>query len=131
LLLLLLCMQQVEQIEHQFSSKDLFDAFKLQLAKDFEQSGFPADFIHYLPANFFEVQRALVEQLELSKKRADATTMALLNRIDISEAQLKQSVKERLQENQLLIVAELIIKRVLQKVVIKQYYKTNEGPEHP
>jgi hypothetical protein len=36
-------MQDLPTIKSQLSSKDLFDAFKRQLAKDCEQSNFPAD----------------------------------------------------------------------------------------
>jgi hypothetical protein len=122
-------MQSLEQINDQFSSSDLFNAFKIQLAKDFEQSNFSTHFIQDLPTDFGGVQEKIAKELELSKKMADATTMALLNRIDISEAQLKQYVQEHTHENQLMTIAELIIKRVLQKVVIKQYYKRNEYPE--
>lgn len=48
--------------------------------------------------------------------------MHLLNRIDISEAQLRRYLTESGTENYFLLNAELIIKRVLQKVVVKQYY---------
>jgi hypothetical protein len=52
--------------------------------------------------------------------------MQLLYRIDISEAQLKRYLSE-LNEPYFSVIAELIIKRVLQKVVIRQYYKSNEN----
>jgi hypothetical protein len=53
--------------------------------------------------------------------------MQLLYRVDISEAHLKKYLNEANNENHLSTIAELIIKRVLQKVVIKQYYKLNEN----
>jgi hypothetical protein len=53
--------------------------------------------------------------------------MQLLYRVDISEVQLKKYLNEATNENHLSAIAELVIKRVLQKVVIKQYYKLNEN----
>jgi len=53
--------------------------------------------------------------------------MRLLNRIDISEAQLKKYLNENRNEDRFNVIAELIIKRVLQKVVIRQHYKSNEN----
>lgn len=122
-------MQSLEPINDQFSSKDLFKAFKIQLAKDFEQSNFSTDFILDLPADFRHIQAKIALELERTQKKADTTTMALLNRVDISETQLRQYLNEHIQENQIMTIAELIIKRVLQKVVIKQYFKKNEHSE--
>jgi hypothetical protein len=53
--------------------------------------------------------------------------MQLLNRIDISEAQLHRYLFEHQNENRLSTIAELIIKRVLQKVVIKQHFKQSKS----
>jgi hypothetical protein len=53
--------------------------------------------------------------------------MQLLYLIDISEAQLKKYLTENKKETHFNVIAELIIKRVLQKVVIKQYYKSKEN----
>jgi hypothetical protein len=50
----------------------------------------------------------------------------LLYRIDISEAQLKRYLNENKNESYFNVIAELIIKRVLQKVVIRQHYKNKE-----
>jgi hypothetical protein len=53
--------------------------------------------------------------------------MNLLYRIDISEAQLKRYLNKNKDESHFNVIAELIIKRVLQKVVIRQMYKNSEG----
>lgn len=119
-------MQEVVHQNDQFNSKDLFDAFKIQLAKDFGQSNFDAEFIMALEPDYVRIHDKIVQQLQLSEKRADSHVMQLLNRIDISETQLKNHLHERVNENRLATIADLIIKRVLQKIVIKQYYKKNE-----
>jgi hypothetical protein len=120
-------MQDLLRVNDQLSSKDLFYAFKIQLAKDFEQSNFQADFIKSLEPDYTSIQEKLVNELQRSEKRTDSNLMTLLYRIDISEAQLKKYLNEHSNENHLTTIAELIIKRVLQKVVIKQYYKKNEN----
>lgn len=122
-------MQNALQVNDQLRSKDLFNAFRIQLAKDFEQSNFQADFIKDLEPNYASIHGKIVEELLRSEKRADAHLMQLLNRIDIGEAQLKKYLHEHSHENYFMTMAELIIKRVLQKVVIRQYYKRNEGQQ--
>ena len=120
-------MQNSLQINDQLRSSDLFDAFKLQLAKDFEQSNFEPDFIKEFKPDFVNIHKQIVIALQRNEKRADSTLMQLLYRIDISETQLKKYLSEFTNEDQLSTIAELIIKRVLQKVVTKQYYKVNEN----
>jgi hypothetical protein len=120
-------MQNVLPINDQLNSKDLFDAFKMQLAKDFEQSNFPTDFIKTLEPDYAGIHQKIVGELQRCQNRADYNVMRLLYRVDISEAQLKKYLYKDKNENQLVTIAELIIKRVLQKVVIKLYYKRNEN----
>jgi serine phosphatase RsbU (regulator of sigma subunit) len=120
-------MRDLLLVNDQLSSKDLFDAFKRQLIKDFEQSNFQADFIKDLEPDYASIQEKIIGELQHSEKRTDSNLMTLLYRIDISEAQLKKYLNERSNENHLITIAELIIKRVLQKVVIKQYYKKNKN----
>jgi len=121
-------MRNLPNIRNQLSRKDLFDAFKKQLAKDFEQSSFPADFIEALEPNYNSIHEKIAFELERNEKRTGLNLMKLLNRIDISEAQLKKYLSEYKNESHFNVIAELIIKRVLQKVVIKQHYKNNENP---
>jgi hypothetical protein len=120
-------MQNLPDIKIQLSSKDLFDAFKMQLAKDFKQSNFPCEFVDALEPEYESIHSTIVSELQRNENRSDFNVMNVLNRIDISEAQLKRYLYEHHNENHLTVIAELIIKRVLQKVVIKQYYKNNEN----
>jgi hypothetical protein len=121
-------MQNLPDIKGQLSSKDLFDAFKGQLAKDFKQSNFPADFIDALEPDYISIHEKIAFELQRNEKRTDFNLMQLLYRIDISEAQLKKHLNEYKNDNYFNVIAELIIKRVLQKVVIKRFYKNNENP---
>jgi len=120
-------MQNLPDIKNQLSSKDLFDAFKLQLIKDFEQSNFPSGFVAALEPDYISIHEKIVSELLRNEKNADFNLMNLLYRIDISEAQLKRYLNENKTDNYYIVIAELIIKRVLQKVVIRQYYKNNEN----
>lgn len=120
-------MQELPTINNQLNSKDLFDAFKKQLVKDFEQSNFPADFVTALEPNYSSIHEKIAFELQRNEHKTDFNLMSLLYRIDISEAQLKKYFNEYKNESYFNVIAELIIKRVLQKVVIKQYYKNNEN----
>jgi hypothetical protein len=120
-------LQDLPDLKNQLSSKDLFDAFKRQLIKDFEQSNFPADFAETLEPNYRDIHEKIAHELQRNEKRTGFSIMQLLYRIDISEAQLKKYLNQSKNENHYNVIAELIIKRVLQKVVVKRYYKDNEN----
>ena len=120
-------MQNLPHIKNQLSSKELFDAFKMQLAKDFEQGNFPADFVETLEQDYSSIHEKITFELLRNEKKTDRNLMQLLYRIDISEAQLKKYLNEYKNDNYFNVIAELIIKRVLQKVVIKRLYKNNEN----
>lgn len=119
-------MQDLPTINNQLTSKKLFDAFKVQLAKDFQQSNLPADFIVNLEPEYTSIHEKITGELQCNEKRTDFNLMNLLYRIDISETQLKRYLNEYKDENYFNVLAELIIKRVLQKVVVKQYYKNRQ-----
>ncbi len=116
-------MQDLPTLKNQLSSKELFEAFKMQLARDFQQSNFPADFVAELEPEYTSIHAKIAGELQRNEKRADFNIMHLLYRIDISEAQLKRYLGDNKNESYFHVIAELIIKRVLQKVVVKQYYK--------
>ncbi len=120
-------MENLVPAEEQFSSSDLFEAFKAQLSKDFEQSNFPSDFIHNLPPDYTRIHAQLVSELHRAESKAGTPIMTLLYRIDLSEVQLKKYLREHPLENQASSLATLIIKRVLQKVVIRQLYKKGDA----
>ena len=118
-------MQHLPDIKNQLRSKDLFDAFQLQLAKDFEQSNFPSDFVAALKPDYRSIHEKIAFELQGIVQKTNFNLMPLLNRIDIGEAQLKKYLTESKDENYFSVVAELIIKRVLQKVVTKQHYRNS------
>jgi adenylate kinase family enzyme len=120
-------MANLADIKNQFSSQELVAAFKAQLKKDFEQSNLSADFVEELEPDYYFILERIESQLQHNEKRNDSNVMRLLNRIDISEGQLKRYLAENKKVNRLHVISELIVKRVLQKVVIKQLYKNNKS----
>jgi len=119
-------MQILPNIRNQLTSKGLFDAFKTQLIKDFDQSNFPSDFVAALEPDYVSIHKKIVDQLGRTQN-SDFSLSRLLNRIDISDAQLNRYLNEYKNESRFSVIAELIIKRVLQKVVIKQHYRNKEN----
>lgn len=119
-------MQNLPDIKAHLHSSDLFAAFKLQLSKDFQQSNFSAAFVEQLEPDYNTIINKIAFELQRNESRADSSLMQLLYRVDISEAQLKRYLNKRENENYFAVLAEVIVKRVLQKVVIKQYYKNKE-----
>lgn len=104
------------------ASNDLFTLFKLQLKKDFESVGLSGAFIDLLPLQLHALKQCIVDALRPLQQSNTAGLMSLLYRVDISETQLKNyqlSHPELSFEEQL---AELIIKRVLQKVILKKKF---------
>lgn len=120
-------MQNIPDFPNQLSSKDIFNAFKRQLKKDFEQSNFSADFVDSLEPDYGSIHKKIMQELQRHETKTDLNIMQLLYRIDISEAQLKKYLNENKNNSYYRVIAELIIKRVLQKVVVKQYYRNKEG----
>jgi protein-arginine kinase len=116
-------MEDLQHIKNQLLRNDLFRAFTIQLAKDFEQSNFPADFVEALPPDYQQIVERIKSELQHHEKKSDFNLMHLLYRIDISEAQLNRYLLHNKDETYFHVLAELIIKRVLQKVVIKRYYR--------
>lgn len=114
-------LKDLSTINSQLISEDLFKSFKEQLAKDFEQSDFENHFITTLLPRYNIIHKKIILELERADRKQ---LMQLLNRIDISESQLKKYLLLQADESRLSVISELIIKRVLQKVVIRKFYKS-------
>jgi hypothetical protein len=102
--------------------EDLFELFRLQLKKDFESSGLDATFTNELPNAFEELQKVILKQVEYLLSSGSQYFAGLLYRIDISEQQLHKYGNQHPDLNLAETLAELIIKRVLQKVILKKRF---------
>ena len=121
-------MQDLAVIQQQLTSAALFEAFRLQLAKDFDRSGLPTEFTQHLTPAFHGLVAQIAKELRQCDKQSGTHLSRLLYNVDISEAQLKRYLQESDEPDHWLVMAQLMVKRLLQKVVIRQYYKNNAGP---
>ena len=109
-------------INEQLSAGDLFQLFREQLRKDFEISGIDVSFIESLPRDLELLQRVLTRQLQPLFRVSSGALSSLLYRIDISESNIAKYMGDKPDLKFEEVIVELIIKRILQKVVLKKKY---------
>ena len=126
-------MEELPDLNMGISKPDLFEKFKTQLKKDFENCGLDSGFTENLIPDYdfiFNLVNLEVEKINLSAVRHDKSKSNKLNellyRIDISEMQIKKAFAVNSNTTLNEIIAELIIKRELQKIVIKEHYKSKD-----
>ena len=107
-----------------FNRIDLIKDAANQIIKDFDMFGLEIKF----SGNAFNAYEELFEQIEPHINQLINSNqqkfMSILYRIDLSDEQIKRAVNENSSEPFSAIVSDLIIKRELQKVVIRNHYKT-------
>lgn len=107
-----------------FNRLDLIKDTANQIIKDFDMFGLEIKF----SGNAFNAYEELFEQIEPHINQLITSNqqkfMSILYRIDLSDEQIKKAVNENSSELFSAIVSDLIIKRELQKVVIRNHYKT-------
>ncbi len=95
-----------------------------QIIKDFDMFGMEIKF----SGNAYNAYEELFDQIEPHIDKLIGSNqkkfMGILYRIDLSDVQIKKAVNENLSEPFTSIITDLIIKRELQKVVIRNHYKT-------
>lgn len=112
---------EAPEIRAYLINEDLFTLFKKQLKKDFETSGVDAGFADNLLPEWFSLKEVIGRALKPLSKNTSSLT-PLLYRIDINETEIKQyqALNNDMPFDE--VVAELIIKRILQKVVLKKKF---------
>ncbi len=118
------CLNKMDKLQWRASllQKELFELFRLQLKKDFEVAGCDIEFTEHLPIDFDALGDIISAQIKKIERRSSSKLPELLYRIDISEQQVNRFAHEQPAELWEDLVAELIIKRVLQKVILKKTY---------
>lgn len=114
-------LQMSEAIAQYFQTPDLLRDLLHQLSKDFSTAQIPLILIsdsHYT----FEALCSCIEQAIETHLKAGGTLKNLLNRVDLTEKQIKKTLPKALYSN-LRLLSELVIKRELQKVVIRHWYR--------
>lgn len=107
-----------------FNRLDLIKATATQLIKDFDMFGLEITF----SGNAYNAYEELFEQVEPQIRKLIDTNrskfMGILYRIDVSDEQVKKAVRDNSSESFSEIITDLIIKRELQKVVIRNHYSS-------
>jgi hypothetical protein len=110
-------------ISQYFNRLDLIKATAEQIIKDFDMFGMEVKF----SGNPYNAYEELFEQIEPHIDKLIHSNqqkfMGILYRIDLSDIQIKKAIDNNSSESFSAIVSDLIIKRELQKVVIRNQYK--------
>lgn len=106
------------------SKSSLFEKFKIQTRKDFELCGLLTDAPMIVSNQLTHIQEAFLIAIRTIENRSQHQLQQLLYRIDITEEQLKKMAREypNIPRNDGLV--ELMIKRLLQKVVLKELHSS-------
>jgi hypothetical protein len=110
-------------IQNQISQPELYELFINQIKKDFENSSIDITFINDFIQDYQFIHASLTKKLKHILKSNTFKLNELLYRIDISEGQIKILSQKKPQLSFEELLAELIMKRILQKVVIKLVHK--------
>lgn len=101
---------------------DLFEKFKIQMHRDFELCGFSDYTPGFSSNNLQEIFNEVLNSVTKLEEKGSSHLMNLLYRIDLTEKQIKLACEKQPKIPFQNIIAELIIKRILQKVIIKEQY---------
>jgi hypothetical protein len=116
-------MMDIKNISQYFNRLDLIKDTASQIIKDFDMFGMDIKF----SGNAYNAYEELFEQIEPHIHKLISNNhskfLGVLYRIDISDIQIKKAVDSNASESFSEIITDLVIKRELQKVVIRQYYK--------
>jgi hypothetical protein len=114
-------------IDNYLTNELVFKNTIIQIKKDFEFAGLELVLNDFNKIDFNKLAEVIKLQVNFLLHKNYAGFLNLLYRIDLSEAALKKQTKIEPYIEFELIVAELIIKRELQKVVTKEFYKKNSN----
>ncbi len=105
-----------------FLQENIFELFKAQLRKDFETAGLKTEFISNLKMEFMALKTIILNELKPLFAANSSSLSNLLYRIDISELQIKKYQKTNPKMDFEEVITELVIKRTLQKVILKKKF---------
>ncbi len=114
-----------EGIENYLKMPNLLRDLILQLLKDFQTAQIPLTLNPEENYSFEGLCKGIELVIENHLKRG-GTLKNLLNRVDLTEKQIKKVISGAIHSN-LRRLAELIIKRELQKVVIRYWYQQSSS----
>lgn len=109
----------------ELSKPGLFRLFREQLLKDYELAGCEGHAPVIVSSDLAALQEAIAASLN-ALGRQQAAYYSLLYRIDITEQQIHAAAQAEPEADLLHTVAMLIIKRELQKIILKQLYSSHD-----
>jgi hypothetical protein len=114
---------ETELQQYGIDKTSLLNKFKEQLLKDFEMSN-----THHYLNEIVDLEYApLRENIQKALSKISANEqMQLLYRIDITETQIAKAMNTAGGERDKNVIADLIIRRILQKVILKLIYSNRK-----
>ena len=101
------------------SQQELIEKFNIQLLKDFEMSDV-SDYLEPIVVfEYDEIHSNIMNALKKIDNKDFSKYRHLLYRIDISEKTVELELKSKPDSERYAVLADLIIKRILQKVILK------------
>lgn len=101
------------------SQQELIEKFYIQLLKDFEMSDV-SDYLEPIVVfEYDEIHSNIMNALKKIDNKDFSKYQHLLYRIDISEKTVELELKSKPDNARYAVLADLIIKRILQKVILK------------
>jgi hypothetical protein len=114
-----------ENIESFFDEGDLRKELMLQISKDFEMSGLVCDIDEKQAISYQKLLKEIESLIRPLFGTNSQRLFAMLYRIDVSEREIALAGLELPDFSHTQILAHLVIKRELKKVLIRKYYKTD------
>jgi hypothetical protein len=111
----------VPEIITTIADGELFFLFRKQLEKDLAHAGLEPAFVESLAQSYEPMLESLTAAFEKAIAMNPSFASRLINRVDISERQMKEAA-ERSAAPLPELLAELVIRRVLQKVIIRKRF---------
>jgi hypothetical protein len=114
----------IERYERSF---DLLQEVVTQLNRDFQLNGFEVEFSGKTESAYQELTRQLVPVIDYMLENQADRFWNLLYSIDLDETKVKDAIFGK-DTNSIQLLTDLILKRELQKVVIRNFYSGKQLP---
>lgn len=114
---------ETKEIQNFFSSEKIIQDLAAQLTKDFGLDDFIVNAPIPSPSTFTEFYFQIFPVVEKLHQNLPKKLNLVINRCDISEKQLNRELKKPSGKSYCATLSELIIKRELQKVVIRNMHQ--------
>jgi len=115
----------LSELSAYYNRTDLIQKVVEQVKKDFNWFSFKIIFTNNAESPYQELYNQILPLIDELLNDDYSKLMAMLYRIDLDEEFLNRKLKENAQADTSEIITDLIIKRELQKVIIKELYNSS------